>query len=444
MAPNNGNGHHYDDTNRYAGDQAADARRAMNHMPSEDRVPAGQLQQSINSQQAADLADSGVRFGDDRVIGDTPNWDNYDSKQLYDFATRQNSPYTADDLGRAFNDGGNSLAEAANGLFDAVSRLDDAWTGAAADTAKGALKPLAKAAGTAGTTAQLMGVRMSQQSVAASEVRKLPPAKEFDSKQSLHAVVAGGPAAMQDLKAQKDAADAVKREQISYLNTYTSTLRAVDAQTPSFVPPQETIGGGGKDGNSVTADRIHTPTNRTPTFGETTTGAPGVKHPGVSGPHGSSTFTGNHGQTGQSGFAPVPSGTASSGFTPPSTNGPAPSTFGPGGGGGGTAGAPGGGVGAFGPGFGGFGPGGTGGAPGAGAGSGAGGSGARIMTPTSMSPGGGAAGRGGAGGMGGGRGKGDKEEDKEHERPAYLVEGDPESTFGSDELTAPPVIGEDD
>jgi hypothetical protein len=443
MAPNNGNGHHYDDTNRYAGDQAADARRAMNHMPSEDRVPASQIQQSINSRQAADLADSGVRFGDDRVIGDTPNWDNYDSKQLYDFATKQNSPYTADDLGRAFNDGGNSLAEAANGLFDAVSRLDDAWTGAAADTAKSALKPLAQAAGTAGTTAQLMGVRMSQQSVAASEVRKLPPAKEFDSKQSLHAMVAGDPAAMQDLKAQKDAADAVKREQISYLNTYTSALKAVDAQTPSFVPPQETIGGGGKNGNSITADRIYTPTNRTPTFGETTTDAPGVKHPGVSGPDGSSAFTDNHGQTGQSGFTPVPSGTASSGFTPPSTNGPAPSTFGPGGGGG-TGGAPGGGIGGFGPGFGGFGPGGTGGAPGAGAGSGAGGSGARPVTPASMSPGGSAAGRGGAGGMGGGRGKGDKEEDKEHERPAYLVEGDPESTFGSDELTAPPVIGGDD
>lgn len=44
--------------------------------------------------------------------------------------------------------------------------------------------------------------------------------------------------------------------------------------------------------------------------------------------------------------------------------------------------------------------------------------------------------------MGGaGRGKGEKEDDDEHERPAYLVEGDPESTFGSDQLTAPPVIG---
>jgi hypothetical protein len=42
------------------------------------------------------------------------------------------------------------------------------------------------------------------------------------------------------------------------------------------------------------------------------------------------------------------------------------------------------------------------------------------------------------------RGKGDREEDEEHNRPAYLVEGDPESTFGNDAMTAPPVIGSDD
>jgi len=66
------------------------------------------------------------------------------------------------------------------------------------------------------------------------------------------------------------------------------------------------------------------------------------------------------------------------------------------------------------------------------------------MGPGGMGgPGSGAGGgRGGAGG-GAPRGKGENEEDKEHERPSYLVEGDPESTFGSDQLTAPPVIGSD-
>jgi hypothetical protein len=43
-------------------------------------------------------------------------------------------------------------------------------------------------------------------------------------------------------------------------------------------------------------------------------------------------------------------------------------------------------------------------------------------------------------GMGGGRGR-EGGEDGEHERPTYLVEPDPHDTFGTDEITAPPVIG---
>ncbi|TDV40700.1 hypothetical protein [Actinophytocola oryzae] len=458
MAPNNEHHHHHYDTNRYAGDQAADNRRVMNHMPSEDRVPTQDIQQSINAQQAADLS-HGVRMGDDRVIGDTPNWDAYDSEQLYRFATENNSPYTADDLGRSFNDGGNSLAEAANGLFDAVTRLDGAWTGVAAESATGALAPLAQAAGIAGQTAQLMGVRMSQQSVAASEVRKLPPPKKFDQQQSLHAMVAGGPAAMQaDLKTQKDAADAVKKEQISYLNTYTSSMSIVDAQTPSFVPPEETIGGGNGNGNSITGERVFIPQTGGPVpnpGGSTDTGTPRNPNTGFTGPNGDQpgfvSGDGN-GPTDQSGFTPGLT-TGSSAFTPP-TNSPTPNTFGPGGG---TPGAPGGGVpgagsGGFGPGFGGFGtPGGTGGfGAGGGPGAGAGGPGAGSGNPAARPVAGGMGGAGGAGGRGGSgaggapRGKGEGEEDKEHTRPSYLVEGDPESTFGSDELTAPPVIGGDD
>ncbi|HEX6358965.1 hypothetical protein [Actinophytocola sp.] len=437
MAPNN---EHYD-THDYAGDQAADTRRTMNRMGEEDRSSTQDIQNSINTQRSQELAPE-VRMGDDRVIGDTPNWDSYSSEQLYNFATQSNSPSTADDLGRAFNDGGNSLAEAANGLLDAVSRLDGAWSGAAADSAKGALAPLAQAAGVAGQTAQLMGVRMSQQSVAATEVRKLPPAKEFDQQQQLNAMLAGGPVAMQqDLKAQKDAADAVKKEQISYLNTYTQAMSSVDAQTPSFVPPQETIGGGSNSSSSFTSSRVAIPGTGTGTpFTGTTTGAPTSKYTGSAGPNGSAPgLFDNNGQTDQSGYTPMPGmGTGASGYTMPNTTTPTPSTFGPGGGPG---------AGGFGGGFGSFGsPGGAGaggaasGGPGANAGATP-----KGLAPSSLSPTGSAAGRGGAGGMGGApRGKGDKEEDDEHERPAYLVEGDPESTFGSDALTAPPVIGGDD
>jgi hypothetical protein len=55
-------------------------------------------------------------------------------------------------------------------------------------------------------------------------------------------------------------------------------------------------------------------------------------------------------------------------------------------------------------------------------------------------PGRGASTRAGAGVPHGARGQG--EEDLEHNRPSYLVERDPEETFGTDQVTAPPVIGE--
>lgn len=446
MAPNNQNQPHYD-THRYAGDQAADTRRVMNHMPDEDRSTTQEIQQSINASQSAELAPE-VRMGDDRAIGDTPFWNSFESDQLYTFATENNVPSTADNLGRAFNDGGNSLAEAANALYEAVNALDGAWTGVAADSAKGALSPLAKAAGVAGQTAQMMGVQMSQQSVAATEVRKLPPPEKFDKQQALEAMVTGGPAAMQkDMKAQKDAADAVKREQISYLNTYTQSMSAVDAQTPSFVPPKERIGGGGGGGNHISGGSVSIPTTGDASLYNrgTTTGAPTGKYAGVGGPGADQGF-GNDGQTDQSGYTPpLPSGlgTGTSSYNPGPTT-PSPTAFGPGGGVPSSS-VPGAGAGGFGGGFGSFG--GAGGGSGAGAGAGAGAGNAGATGPKGMGPGGlaPAGGRGGAGGMGGApRGKGDREDDQEHDRPAYLVEGDPESTFGNDQLTAPAVIGGDD
>jgi hypothetical protein len=44
------------------------------------------------------------------------------------------------------------------------------------------------------------------------------------------------------------------------------------------------------------------------------------------------------------------------------------------------------------------------------------------------------------GGVPGGR-RGEGEEDEEHQRPSFLVEGDPDAVFGTDQMTAPPVIG---
>ncbi|MEV6827506.1 hypothetical protein [Amycolatopsis sp. NPDC051102] len=154
-------------------------------------------------------------------------------------------------------------------------------------------------------------------------------------------------------------------------------------------------------------------------------------------------------------------GTHSSGFIPPKI--PGAGGFGPSGSGGaGGAGdfsIPGGGFGpggssgigdpsaGFGPGGAGFGPGGsTGAATPGGAGAGRGGMGAGAAGGA-LGAGGAGAGRAGASGMGGmggmhpggakGQGGGDEERTSK-----YLLGDDPNDIFGTDELTAPPVIGE--
>ncbi|HWD04531.1 MAG TPA: hypothetical protein VG674_18985 [Amycolatopsis sp.] len=143
----------------------------------------------------------------------------------------------------------------------------------------------------------------------------------------------------------------------------------------------------------------------------------------------------------------VPPSMDTSGFGP---GGGAGGGFGPGGAGGGFGAGGGSGSGGFGAGgVAGFGPGafGAGGAASgaaagmAGEGAGAGGAG---MRGGGLS-GAGAAGKPGAsgmGGMGGARGAGQKGQGDEEHQTKYLVEEDANELFGTDELTAPPVIGE--
>ncbi len=438
MAPND---HHYD-TQDYAGDRAARTQRTTRHLPAEDRVDRAELQDSITGSQSAQLTPE-VRMGEDRVLGDTPNWAGFDSEQLYAFATQGNDPSSADGLGRVFNTGGNSLADAANGLLDAVTRLDGAWSGVAADSARAALAPLAQAAGQAGQTAQMMGVQMSRQSLAASEVRKLPPARQADHQQSLQAMLAGGPAAMQaDLKAQKEAADAVKREQVSYLEAYTSAMSAVDAQTPSFVPPpQGSIDPGRGGGPAIGGGPVAYSGRPGGLESVGSSGTPSVHFTGTG--SGNTSGTGGRGDLASAGGLPG-AGTSTSGFVP-GTSGPASSPAASPGGLGSTA--PGAGAGGFGGDLGGAASGGAAAGLGATGSLGAGQSGERGGTRGAVPAGvagQGPAGRGGAAGtpLAGGR-RQDDEEDETRERPSFLLGADEESTFGSDQLASPTVIGMD-
>ncbi|OLF07933.1 hypothetical protein [Actinophytocola xanthii] len=461
-------------TREYAGDRAADTVRVMQRMPDEDRSTRSQVQHSIADSQASELA-PGVRMGDDRAIGDTPNWNAFSSQQLYDFATGDNVPTSADTLGRSFNDGGNRLVEAANGLFEAVTAIEGAWTGVAADSAKGALSPLAQAAGQAGQTAQMMGVQMARQSAAASEVRKLPPPQEFDQQKSLQAMITGGPAALQaDMRAQKEAADAVKREQITYLDAYTQTLASVDAQTPSFVPPPTgSINPGAGGSARISGSDVAVPQSGGQFSTAAYSGGSGGSHTAAV-PTGGSSGGGNLTPTGfdTGGFGPggsgsgnvgtsgsvsdIPTSTSTSGFAPSSASvGPQPPVgLGTGGPGGGTPGGPaagpggfGGPLGAFGAGAGsgGFGQGGPASGSGSGSSAGAGPRGGLGAPGAGTAPTGAMVGRGGVGGaapVGAGGRRAEDEDDDERDRPYFLIEGDPDSAFGSDQMTAPAVIGE--
>ncbi|MFC5286796.1 hypothetical protein ACFPM7_07015 [Actinokineospora guangxiensis] len=460
------NGDQRYDTHDYAGDRADDVSIAMRRMPDEDRSTNAEIQQSITQSQREQLAPD-VEMGNDRVVV-PQNWESRTSTQLYLGATDKNVPTSADDLGRGFTEGGNRLAEAANRLLDAVTALDHAWKGDAAEAARNALTPLAKRTGAAGISAQFMGTAMSDQALAAAKVRNMPEPAEFDRDAAMTEALANPnpTAGMADMQAKEQAAQKVKAEQVRYMTEYTTTMAEIDARTPTFVPPPERGiddggGGGFRGGRGVGYDETFTGGGNGPggsTGGDRASGfapgrgganAPGifVPLPGENGFEGTDLSGYNPGTptpnqpginpgagpaltpTGSGpGGAPAPvgqfggrgAGGPGAGRAPMSGYAPKPAT--PGGAGTGNPGA-------ARPGTGGPGVAGRPGGPGAGA---TGGRGAAAA---------GAGGRGGAMGGAGGRGA-NGEEDGEHQRPSYLVEPDAEATFGTDQVTAPPVIGE--
>jgi len=158
----------------------------------------------------------------------------------------------------------------------------------------------------------------------------------------------------------------------------------------------------------------------------------------------------NDGSTHGSSFTPTKIPAADSGGFPP--GGPntsfGPGGAGPGGAGSGGAGS-GGGAGSM-AGVGGFGPGGSGlgagSSTGAGVAAGAAGAGMRggAMGAAAAGAAGGGRGMGGMGGMGamGGAGRGGQGGDDDEHTSKYMVQEDGNEIFGTDELTAPPVIGE--
>ncbi|MGW4521564.1 hypothetical protein [Amycolatopsis sp. NPDC004378] len=361
-------------------------------------------------------------------------------------------------------------------MSEAVSKSKGTWEGGAAEGAQSYFTSLGKWSDANSQNARLASETVYDQGTAAQTAKNaMPEPIPFSWGDEFKSWATSNPFNLADnvdksIQKQKDSQEA-HTQAAGVMSTYDKSLYEAASKQPEFAPPPsftnpggsgDPNGGGDKNGsNNPSGVNVpgHGSVNSPGGSGNFATGnVPGsTGTPHFSGP-GSTTGAGllPAGTTTPSGFTPgsIPSGSTSNpnqsfGGMPPMS----PMPMGGGmnfggdeaynskvGGGGGGRGA------------GGFGPGGSGGAgnaTGAGSASGAarpGGIGAAEAAAGRGMGGlgsGSAAGRGGMGAGGMGRGqKGEGDEDTEHSRPTYLVEGDPDEVFGTDLRTAPPVIGE--
>ncbi|ANZ41811.1 hypothetical protein BBK82_43625 [Lentzea guizhouensis] len=391
--------------------------------------------------------------------------------QLYEMVNNSIDPGAVGAAGDTYTQIGNKLTAFQDRIARAIGNSETEWVGVAADEARKAVAGLGNKASKAGTAAQLAGTLITQQSRASSTAKSSvppPPAHPYD-----HAAANARRMAITDplLYIQQAAADmAAYQEQkrqheeaARVVETYDRTIAQTAGVQPAFAPappapepqpqpqphpvprPQPPIGNGTGDLHGRTA-------TRPPNIGDTTNTAwtaPPVTDTGGSSTTTTSGLTGGHNAGGGSQNGDGNNhrgGGVSSGLL----NGPVGSdrsSSRPGGSGAGAgrgAGAvggvrgPGGGAGFGAPGSArGVGPGGSSGVlPGEGATG-------RPVSGTGGTPGSRAgAGISGMGGIGAPGAKGTGDEDIERTAPSYLLEPDPDETFGSDEKVAPPVIGE--
>ncbi|WP_329054330.1 hypothetical protein OG738_14425 [Amycolatopsis sp. NBC_01488] len=200
-------------------------------------VPLGDNSASQNIVDNARGSAGGFDMGSDRAIANPPNWNAQASQQLYDGAVNNNDPGTAEATGQVWSHHGSELKQASDHLYNAIAELGNAWVGRGAAGAQGALVAIANSGSQASEAAHTMSDRLARQAAAAAEVKKMPAPKDFDPKQAMAAALAGGPAALiADQKAQADAANDVKAQQVAFFNAYTKSMSEVDSSTPSFGP----------------------------------------------------------------------------------------------------------------------------------------------------------------------------------------------------------------
>ncbi|GAA4542710.1 hypothetical protein [Amycolatopsis samaneae] len=400
-------------------------------------------------------------------------------EQLKDYLDKDLDVSQVSNLSNAYFDIHKAFEEFSTTINDAVTKSKGTWEGNAASNAQGYFASLGKWADANSQNAKLASETIYDQSTAAASAKNsMPKPIPFNWGDEFKSWFTSNPLDLGDnidksIQKQKDS-DKAHEEAARVMSGYDKQLYTAASKQPVFAePPKFSVGGGGDDKTGPSGKEhdkgngnggVNLPGGNG--FSGNTGGGPGgggSSIPGGGGfhvPGGGSSIPSTPGSITGSGHLPVGS-TTPSGFTPPNTSmpisnnpntsmpmgGPMPMGMGPMGGMGGGESDYNSKVGRGG----GFGPGGSSGStPGAGASSGAarpGGIGA-AETAAGRGMGGlgsGAGGRGGmgSGGMGGARGqRGEGDEDTEHQRPTYLVEGDPDEVFGTDMRTAPPVIGE--
>ncbi|WP_409467078.1 hypothetical protein [Amycolatopsis sp. GA6-003] len=412
---------------------------------------------------SARSSSGGFEIGGDRAIANPPNWQAQESHQLYVGATTDNDPGTAEATGQHWAKHGTELKQASDDLYNAITELGNVWVGQGAAGAQGALVAIANSGTQASDAAHTMADRLARQAAAAAEVKKMPAPRDYDPKQAMAAALAGGPAALAaDQKAQADAANDVKAQQVAFFNAYTQAMSEVDSSTPSFGPdslgmkPTATHFNGNSFNNVSTVGHTDAPgaLGSPASFGTVGAhGGPGGA--GVAG-HGApahvSADSGKYGTSGLEGGALA----AGAGVGTGSGVGAAPVAAAPASTGGSGVGA------ALGLGAIGAGAGFAGGKLGEGNRSGSrkeeegktsaasehqSGQSAASAAPQQQGvvPASGTIGQSQGmspmGGMGGAGAHGGGEEDEEHTHASFLIEPDPDDAFGANQATPPPVIG---
>lgn len=367
-----------------------------------------------------------------------------------------------------------TLTEVSDILKRAVSNSQHHWEGDAAENARGFLTGLSGHAETNAGNAELASLALNDQAEAAQTAKSnMPEPVEFNLKSEIGNLFTKNPFDMADNASavweKWGKHNEAKEQAAQVMTTYDSNAHQSASRQPMFAEPPEFNSQGGSvskpSGSVEMGSGVTTPSGSV--GGPVGTG--GGSYAAPTGPSGNAYNPAANltpgpvtsgGRTDPSAYQ-LPNQRGGYDFTNPrggSRNTNNAAGFGPMpmGGMGGMGGAGGAGAGGVGRGMGGaggmgrgFGPGGSssGAAPGAGAASGAAkGMGAGAASPGAAAAAGsgsaGARGAAGVGGMGAGRGGGKGEDDQGHQRPTYLVEADPDSVFGTDERTAPPVIGE--